>query len=90
MSSSLTDQWFKRQQASEYLAHVSVQVEIEGHNGSFAFASAEASRNISLPENPTIAERKDAYTTLLNELMKEFRPAIDASVREHMHGYIRN
>jgi len=79
--------WFTRQQASKYVAHAAVDVESRGHDG-YAIASAEATRFVTLPENPTSEERQKAYFDVLNGLMRDLGQNLEASIQEHMHDFI--
>lgn len=81
-SDATMDRWFKRQQASQYKGHISVQMEI--HSGkSDGMTDAEATHSITLPETPTDTERQNAYVALLTDLNKDFRENFDKSLREH-------
>ncbi|MDX2028824.1 MAG: hypothetical protein SFW62_09355 [Alphaproteobacteria bacterium] len=87
MSQNWKDSWFKRQQAHKYTGRAAVQIEIRVRNG-YAVATAEASRSVTLPEDPAAAERQDAYITLLNGLMRDLGQNLEASIRQHMQSYI--
>ena len=78
---------FTRQQASKYVAHVSIDVEAKGREG-YAVASAEASRFVTLPENPTVAERQKAYFDVLNGLMRDVGTKLEGSIQDHMHDFV--
>lgn len=87
MSQSWKDSWFKRQQAYQYTGHAAVQVELRSGSG-YATATAEATRSVSLPEDPAGAERQDAYITLLNGLMRDLGQNLETVIRQHMQNYI--
>jgi hypothetical protein len=81
------ESWFTRQQSVKYVGRVEVSIEATGANG-FAMADGNATRSVTLPEDPTPAERQDAYTNLLNGLMKDLSQNLDAAIRSHMGGFI--
>lgn len=78
---------FNRQQASKYVARVAVEVSAR-REGEFATANAEASRWVTMPENPTDAERQEAYFSLLNDLMRDLGQNLESNMRSHMQGFI--
>ena len=79
--------WFTRQQASKYVAHA--EVEIAVHKGTdVAYATAEASRWESLPEDATLEERKQAYYTVLNGLMRDMGKNLEQNVQQHLQAYV--
>jgi hypothetical protein len=82
------DSWFKRQQASKYVGHISIDAEAHGANGDYSLASAEAQRSVSVPENPTEAERQKAYDELVEGLMKDLNTHLEQSIREHMQNFV--
>ena len=55
---------------------------------SYALASAEASRWVSLPEDPSTAERKEAYYSLLNSLMRDLGKNLESSIQAHMQDFV--
>jgi hypothetical protein len=83
-SDELMDKWFKRQQASRYTGHVNVHMELRSGQ-SFGFADAQADHYSTLPEQPTATERQNAYTGLLDELMRDFSKSFETSIQEHAH-----
>ena len=88
-SDELMDRWFRRQQASKYTGHISVQMDLSaGMN--YGFAGAEANQFITLPEEPTDTERQNAYVQLLDNLTKDFDHNFEASLREHAAWAIMN
>lgn len=82
--------FFTRQQASKYTGHAEVEIEIKGHAGDYAIGNAEATRFETLPENPTDLEKQNAYTTVLNGLMRDLSQNIDISLHDHMQNYTGN
>ena len=79
--------FFTRQQASKYIAHVAVDIETKGHDG-YAIATSEASRFVTLPEDPTSEERQKAYFDVLNGLMRDLGTNLESSMQDHMHDFI--
>lgn len=80
--------FFTRQQASKYTGHAEVEIDVKGSGSDYALASASATHYQSLPETPTDLEKQNAYNIVLNGLMRDLGQNIDASVREHMQGYV--
>lgn len=78
---------FTRQQASKYVAHAAVDVEAKGRDG-YAIASAEATRFVTLPENPTDAERQKAYFDVLNGVMRDLGMNLEASIQDHLRDFV--
>jgi len=79
--------WFTREQSLKYIAAAEVSVEANGPGG-FAVADAVASHTVTLPEKPTDEEKKNAYMTLLNGLMKDLGKNLDAGIHAHMANFI--
>lgn len=78
--------WFKRQQANKLTAHAEVQ--LDARNGSdYASATAEASRSVTVPEDPQPAEKQEAYKKLLDGLMSDLNQYFEQSVHEHMQRF---
>jgi len=83
-----SNDWFKREQTTKYTAHAEVDIEIKGVGTRYALASAQASRFETLPENPSELERQNAYTTVLNGLMRDLNQSVENSIREHMQDFV--
>jgi len=83
-----SDDWFTREQSTKYVAHAEVDVEIKGRGENYAMVSAQASRFETLPENPTEAERKNAYTNVLNSLMRDLGQNLDTALHEHAQNFL--
>jgi hypothetical protein len=81
------DNWFKRQQASKYVGHVSVEIEVKGRGG-YGVATAEASRTVTLPEDPSDMERHEAYNRLIEGMMADLNANLDQSIHEHLQDFI--
>lgn len=78
--------YFTRQQASKYTGHAEVEIDIKGMNGEFAIGDSEATHYQTLPEDPTDLEKQNAYTVVLNGLMRDLGQNIEASLRDHNQG----
>ena len=81
------DSWFTRQQGSKYVAHVDVAIEANGAPG-YAVAEASASRVLTLPENPSEAEKQDAYNTLLTGVMHDLQHNLESGIQSHLHRFV--
>jgi hypothetical protein len=81
------DSWFTRQQSEKYLATAEVSIEANGPGG-FAVADADASRGVTMGEDPTVAEKHVAYNTMLNGLMKDLQENLQSSVHAHMANFL--
>ncbi len=81
------ESWFTRQQDSKYTARADVSIEASGQTG-FAVADASATRSVTMPEDPTLAEKRIAYNTLLNGLMKDLQENLQAAINSHMANFI--
>ncbi len=83
------DSWFNRQQAAKYLARLEVEISAQTPvNHTNGFASAHATHAVTLPENPTEAEKLDAYRILLDGLMVELNQNLEKAMRQHMAPFI--
>ncbi len=80
--------WFKRQQATRYTARANVVIDARTSNGIAAYAAAEATYGVTLPENPTDAERQNAYISMLEGLMRELDHNLDQSIHQHMPMFV--
>jgi hypothetical protein len=83
------DSWFTRQQATKYVGRVEVTFEVQNPNDrSTGIASAQAVHAVTLPEEPTEAEKYAAYRSLVEDLMKDLNATFNQSVREHMGHFL--
>jgi hypothetical protein len=80
--------FFTRQQSSKYTGHAEVEIDIKGRGDDFAIGNADATRYQSLPEDPTDLEKQNAYTIILNGLIRDLGQNIDNSLHEHMQRYM--
>jgi hypothetical protein len=81
------DRWFTRQQSAKYIGSAEVSIEANGPTG-YAITEASATRALTLPEDPTAAEKQNAYYTLLNGLIKDLGENLESGIHEHMSGLI--
>lgn len=81
------DSIFTRQQASKYVGHAAIEIDVTGREG-HGRVTAEASQMQTLPEDPTTAERQDAYAKLLNALMKQLSENVRSGVRDHLGNFV--
>lgn len=81
---------FERQQGSKYIARVEVILDAQAPNGTVASADAFATRNVTLPEDPSSDEKYDAYRKLLTGLMNDLNKNLEDSVRAHMGSFLVN
>jgi hypothetical protein len=79
--------WFTRQQASKYIAHAEVEIDLQGREGA-ATVTAQATRYESLPENPSPAERQRAYFDVLNALMRDLGQNMERAIQAHAGTFI--
>ncbi len=83
------DKWFTRQQAGKYLAKLEVEVSAQTPvNNTNGFASAHATHAVTLAEEPTEAEKVDAYRVLLDGLMVELNRNLESAMRRHLAPFI--
>lgn len=83
------DSWFTRQQASKYLARVEVVLEAQSpENSAHASAKAYSVYAITLPEDPTDAEKNQAYRQLLDGLMHNFNDKFENAIRKDMRLFV--
>jgi hypothetical protein len=83
----ITHDMFKRQQASKYTGHAEIELDINGREG-FGRASAEASRFETLPEEPSVIEKNNAYNSVLNGLVHDTEHNFDEAVNTHLSNFV--
>ncbi len=81
------DDWFERPQASKYIAHAAVSMQIDGREGQ-GQVNAEASRYVTLPLNPTTLERQNAYYTVMNGLLHDLGVDLSRAIESHINRFI--
>lgn len=79
--------WFERQQATKYTGRAAVDLEINGRQG-YAIASAQAERTVSVPENPSAADKQDAYRKLLTGLMQDLSRNLNDAIHDHLQNFV--
>lgn len=81
--------WFTREQASKYIGRIEVEVTAQSPvNNASGYASAHATYAITLPENPTDAEKDTAYRQLLDGLMQDLNQKMEEALRQHMAHFL--
>jgi hypothetical protein len=79
--------WLDRPQASKYSARAEIELQITGREGQ-GQVTAQASRYVTLPENPTALERQNAYNTVLNGLMHDLGADMSSAIQTHINRFI--
>ena len=79
--------WFEQGPQARYTGHAEVEVNARGAEG-YALATANATRSVSLPNNASQDEKRDAYRALLNGLMQDLNNYIDQAIHGHMNEFI--
>lgn len=81
---------FTTEQSQRYDAGLKVSVRLEGvPRVSEAFAQAEIKRSQTVPEDVSVNVREQALFELTESVMKDFDPAMAASLRKHLADFIR-
>jgi hypothetical protein len=81
--------WFTREQASKYIGRIEADVTAQSPvNNASGYASAHATFAITLPENPTEAEKNIAYRQLLDGLMQDLNQKMEAALRQPMAHFL--
>jgi len=81
--------WFKRQQATKLMGRIEVDIDAQSPvNSTTGKATAHAIQAVTLPEEPTNAERDAAYRELLQNLMEDLNRQLDQAVRQHMAPFL--
>lgn len=80
--------WFTRQQAHKYTAKIDISIDAAAADGSKAFATAQAVRSYTLPEDPTELEKSQAYNAMLESLMDNLNQNAEQSIMNHMDAFI--
>jgi len=81
------DNLFTRPQGMKYIGHAEVAIEASGRSG-YAMANADATRVLTLPEEPTTLEKQEAYYAMLNGIMKDLGEHLDSGIKQHMSSMI--
>ncbi len=81
---------FTTEQSQRYDADLKVSVRLEGvPRVSEAFAQSEIQRSQTVPEDVSVNVREQALFDLTEAVMKDFDPAMAASIRKHLADFIR-
>ena len=81
------DGWFQRSQGSKYVGHIEVEIDARGMEG-YGLATANASRSVSMPENPTEEEKSIAYGALLNGMMQDLNANLENAIHDHLRDFV--
>ena len=81
------DDMFTREQASKYIGHAAVEIDVTGREG-HGQVSADASRFATLPEEPSALERKNAYAKMLNGLTADLAAKLRVGIKDHIGSYV--
>ena len=79
--------WFTREQGTKYTAHAVVEIDAKGPTA-YALATAEASRSVTLIEDPSQEEKQAAWHTLLDGLMADLNRNLEDSIHAHMGSFL--
>lgn len=83
------ENWFKRQQSMKYTAKVELDLDARSADGmSNAYATARAMRTTTLPEDPTEAEKAQAYNDMIDGLMRDLNRDFESAIRQHMGSFL--
>lgn len=81
---------FTTEQSQRYDADLKVSIRLESvPRVSEAFAQAEIKRSQTVPEDVSVNVREQALFELTESVMKDFDPAMAASIRKHLADFIR-
>lgn len=81
---------FTTDQSQRYDAGVKVSIRLEGvPRVTEAFAETEVVRSQTIAEDATLNNREQMWFNLTEAVMKEFDPAMSASIRKHLGDLIR-
>jgi len=81
---------FTTDQSQRYDARIKAEVRLEGvPRVTEAFAEAAASHSQTVAENATVNAREQVWFNLTESVMKDFDPAMSASIRKHLADFIR-
>ena len=81
---------FTKDQAQRYDAGVKVEIRLEGvPRVTQAFAETEVTHSQTIAEDATLNNREQMWFDLTETVMKEFDPAMSASIRKHLGDLVR-
>ena len=78
---------FSRPQAAKYVAHAEVEVKVRAREG-YGSVTAQASRFETLLQDPTPAERQNAYNAVVNGLMHDLAFNLNTAMQAHLGSFI--
>lgn len=87
-TSTTFDKMFTREQGSKYIGRVEVSLEAFAPRGVVRVATAHAVHSVTLPEDPSEAEKYRAYSKLLNNIVNDLNLQLDKAIRSHMKRFI--
>lgn len=79
---------FTREQASKYIGRAEVSLEAFAPRGAMNVATAHAVHSVTLPEDPSEAEKYRAYTKLMENLIANLNIQLEKGIRQHMVRFI--
>lgn len=82
-----SDNWIKRDQATKYIGHVAIDMDVSGREGQ-GKVTAEASHFETLPENASSIERQNAYTKVLNGIMRDINTNMRRAISDHISNFV--
>jgi hypothetical protein len=81
--------YFTTEQAQRYDAVVEVAIEVRGPRGyRDGFATAQAERSRTVPEDVTLNERERIWFDITEALMKDFDAEMDRNIRRHLQRFL--
>lgn len=81
---------FKKEVSERYEAEIEASLEIyDSRSIRRAFATARATETATIREDASPNDRQRIWFAMVERLMASFDKAMDASIREHMVGYIQ-
>lgn len=82
--------FFSYRQSQRYDAELEVLLELlSGSGARLAYATATATRSVTVAENATLNERDQVLYSLVEQLMAELNAELEKNIRQHMSDYIR-
>lgn len=82
------DDWFTREQATKYIGHIELEVNVSGVDNLREQASAQAVRYETLPDAPTVDERLGVYYRIIEGLNQDLDANLGAAMREHLASFV--
>lgn len=80
---------FTNQQSERYQANLKVKLEMFGSDGALrSFATAEASRSITIAEDTSLNQREQVWLNLVEGLMNDFNKEFETNIRKYLTKWI--